>query len=91
MKPFCHGVAHIALVIEQVGLQVVSVLAVAIEEVQEVVEHYYWLLGRNGARVHIVGRGIQLWDVLVLAAVHAISGVTAKPDTREFLRAGSAL
>ena len=82
MKPFCHGVAH---------LRVVSVLAIAIKEVQEIVEHYYWLLGRNGARIHIVGRGIQLWDVLVLAAVHAFSGVTAKPDARKFLRAGSAL
>ena len=32
MKPFCHVVASIALVIEWVGPQVVSVLAVAIEE-----------------------------------------------------------
>ena len=58
---------------------------------QQVVEHYYWLLGRNGTRIHIVGRGIQLWDVLILAAVHAFSGVMAKPEARKFLRAGSAL
>ena len=33
MKPFCQAVAPIALAIEEVGAQVVSILAVAIEEV----------------------------------------------------------
>jgi len=38
---FCHGVAPIALVIEQVGPQVVSVLAVAIKEVQQFVSNSF--------------------------------------------------
>jgi len=33
MKPFCQAVAPIALAIEEVGAEVVSILAVAIEEV----------------------------------------------------------
>ena len=37
MKPFCHGVAPGALVIEKVGPRVISVLAVAIKEVQRFV------------------------------------------------------
>ena len=48
-------------------------------------------LGRNGARIHVVSKGIQFRDVLVLAAAHTFSRMRAKAEARKSLTAGGAL